>query len=166
MGHALTPWVRRTFSATRICSAREAVVGEPTPPLDAQVAVLNCRPPKWPLPVLAFQLPPDSHCATASQFMVSARADAPDSALVMAPMARASAPMRTTKRKTLTVVSRSAVLMIMLRSFPDRLTRGPLGRVAQLAWRSHVVSRVTHFTRYRRGRGSLPGCDGQQRKLR
>ena len=44
-GQALRPWVRRTFSATRICSAREAVEGLPTPPLEVQVAGLNCRPP-------------------------------------------------------------------------------------------------------------------------
>ena len=44
-GHAFMPCVRSTFSATRICSSREAVAGEPTPPLEAQVAGLNCRPP-------------------------------------------------------------------------------------------------------------------------
>jgi hypothetical protein len=44
-GHALIPWVRRTFSATRICSERGAVAGLPTPPFEAQVAGLNCRPP-------------------------------------------------------------------------------------------------------------------------
>ena len=33
----------------------------PMPPLAAQVACLNCRPPEKPLPVLAAQLPPDSH---------------------------------------------------------------------------------------------------------
>lgn len=36
------------------------------------VAWLICRPPYNPLPVLAAQLPPDSHCAMASQSMSSA----------------------------------------------------------------------------------------------
>ena len=44
-GQALMPWVRRTFSATRICSAREAVAGLPAPPLEFHVACLNCSPP-------------------------------------------------------------------------------------------------------------------------
>src|SRR3954465_3303189 len=44
-GQAFSPCVRRTFSATRICSARGAVAGLPTPPLEDQVACLNWRPP-------------------------------------------------------------------------------------------------------------------------
>ena len=35
------PGWRSTFSATRICSARDAVAGDPTPPLALQVACLN-----------------------------------------------------------------------------------------------------------------------------
>lgn len=50
----------------------EAAAGLPTPPYSAQVAGLNCSPPYMPLPVLAAQLPPDSHCATASQFTTGA----------------------------------------------------------------------------------------------
>jgi hypothetical protein len=33
---------------------------------------VNCRPPEKPLPVLIPQLPPDSHCAMASQFTLYA----------------------------------------------------------------------------------------------
>jgi hypothetical protein len=44
-GQAPIPCVRRTFSAMRICSAREAWFGIPVPPLDDQVLGLNCRPP-------------------------------------------------------------------------------------------------------------------------
>lgn len=45
VGQAPIPCVRRTFSAMRICSAREAWFGIPAPPLDDQVLGLNCRPP-------------------------------------------------------------------------------------------------------------------------
>src|SRR5262245_45435271 len=73
-GHAPSPWVRSTFSATAICCSREAIAGDPTPPLAAQVAGLNCRPPYMPLPVFVDQLPPDSHWAIASQSTESALA--------------------------------------------------------------------------------------------
>ena len=67
-GHAPMPCECSTFSATRICSSRLAPFGEPEPPLARQVLDVNCRPPEKPLPVLMPQLPPDSHCAIASQF--------------------------------------------------------------------------------------------------
>ena len=44
-GHAPGPWVCRTFSATRICSAFEAWSARPLPPLASQVLCENCRPP-------------------------------------------------------------------------------------------------------------------------
>ena len=62
------PCVCSTFSATRICSSRLALDGEPEPPLACQVLDVNWRPPEKPLPVLIPQFPPDSHCAMASQF--------------------------------------------------------------------------------------------------
>lgn len=68
VGHASNPCSARTRLATAICCSREAAAGLPTPPNAAQVAGLNCSPPYLPFPVLAAQLPPDSHCATASQF--------------------------------------------------------------------------------------------------
>src|ERR1700733_3398528 len=71
-GHASRPWSARTRLATAICSSLDAAAGLPTPPYRAQVAGLNCKPPYSPFPVLACQLPPDSHCATASQFGVGA----------------------------------------------------------------------------------------------
>src|ERR1700739_957213 len=67
-GHASSPWSARTRLATAICCSRVASAGLPTPPYRAQVPGLNCSPPYSPFPVLACQLPPDSHCATASQF--------------------------------------------------------------------------------------------------
>src|SRR5246127_452265 len=67
-GHASSPWSARTRLATAICCSRDASAGLPTPPYRAQVPGLNCSPPYSPFPVLACQLPPDSHCATASQF--------------------------------------------------------------------------------------------------
>src|SRR5690242_19848692 len=72
-GHAPMPCECSTFSATRICSSRLAPDGEPDPPLACQVLGVNCRPPANPLPVLIPQLPPDSHCAMASQFTLYAR---------------------------------------------------------------------------------------------
>src|ERR1700747_1950846 len=66
-GHASSPWSPRTRFAAAICSSRDAAAGLPTPPYWAQVPGLNCSPPYSPFPVLACQLPPDSHCATASQ---------------------------------------------------------------------------------------------------
>ena len=45
VGQAPMPWVRRTFSATRICYSREAWCGIPEPPLDFQVAGENWSPP-------------------------------------------------------------------------------------------------------------------------
>jgi hypothetical protein len=45
LGQAPGPWLAKTFSATRICSARDAEAGDPTPPLELQVAGLNCSPP-------------------------------------------------------------------------------------------------------------------------
>src|ERR1700751_4135787 len=66
-GHASSPWSARTRLATAICCSRDASAGLPTPPYRAQVPGLNCSPPYSPFPVLACQLPPDSHCATASQ---------------------------------------------------------------------------------------------------
>lgn len=71
-GHAPMPWLCRTFSATRICSSRLAPDGDPDPPLARQVLEVNCSPPEKPLPVLIDQLPPDSHCAMASQFTLYA----------------------------------------------------------------------------------------------
>src|SRR4051794_2114570 len=68
-GQAPMPWDFLTFSATAICSERDAPSGLPLPPLAAQVDGVNCRPPEKPLPVLVPQLPPDSHCATASQLV-------------------------------------------------------------------------------------------------
>src|ERR1700704_2844432 len=99
-GQAPSPCVRRTFSATRTCSARGAVAGLPPPPLADQVAGLNCRPPYAPLPVLVDQLPPDSHCAIASQLALSAlavpveraigtRASAPEIAAAIRPFVTA-----------------------------------------------------------------------------
>jgi len=44
-GHAPWPWVARTFSATRTCSALLAFDAEPVPPLASQVLCENCRPP-------------------------------------------------------------------------------------------------------------------------
>jgi hypothetical protein len=71
-GQAPMPCECSTFSATRICSSRLAPFGEPAPPLECQVLEVNCRPPAKPLPVLIPQLPPDSHCAMASQFTLYA----------------------------------------------------------------------------------------------
>jgi hypothetical protein len=108
LGHALSPCVRSTFSATRICSDRDAVAGLPTPPLEDQVAGLNCRPPKWPLPVLVPQFPPDSHWAMASQFTESALAMPVERAIgtiASAPeIAVASRPLVTTLRIFITAV--------------------------------------------------------------
>src|SRR6201993_4071309 len=67
LGHASIPWSARTRLATAICSSLDAAAGLPTPPYLAQVLGLNCSPPYSPFPVLACQLPPDSHCAIASQ---------------------------------------------------------------------------------------------------
>src|ERR1700742_2863800 len=67
-GHASTPSSAKTRLATEICCSRDAAAGFPPPPYRAQVAGLNCSPPYSPFPVLACQLPPDSHCAIASQF--------------------------------------------------------------------------------------------------
>src|SRR5690242_5469197 len=72
-GQAPMPCECSTFSATRICSSRLAPDGEPDPPLARQVLGVNCRPPEKPLPVLIPQLPPDSHCAMASQLTLYAR---------------------------------------------------------------------------------------------
>src|ERR1700731_1371953 len=44
-GQALIPWLCSTFSATRICSSRDAPAGEPLPPLARHVPIVNCRPP-------------------------------------------------------------------------------------------------------------------------
>src|SRR6185312_9895607 len=71
-GHASRPWSASTRLATAICCSRDAAAGLPTPPCSTQVCGLNCSPPYAPLPVLACQLPPDSHCATASQLGVGA----------------------------------------------------------------------------------------------
>src|ERR1700742_1972977 len=71
-GHASTPSSAKTRLATAICCSRDAAAGFPTPPYRAQVAGLNCSPPYSPFPVLACQLPPDSHCAIASQLGVGA----------------------------------------------------------------------------------------------
>src|SRR6516165_538190 len=67
VGHASMPWSARTRLDTAICSSLDAAAGLPTPPYLAQVLGLNCSPPYSQFPVLACQLPPDSHCATASQ---------------------------------------------------------------------------------------------------
>src|ERR1700757_865714 len=67
LGHASIPRAARTRLPTAICSSLDAAAGLPTPPYLAQVLGLNCSPPYSPFPVLACQLPPDSHCATASQ---------------------------------------------------------------------------------------------------
>src|ERR1700742_1848895 len=67
-GHASTPSSAKTRLAPAFCSPRDAAAGFPTPPYRAQVAGLNCSPPYSPFPVLACQLPPDSHWAIASQF--------------------------------------------------------------------------------------------------
>src|ERR1700712_4331404 len=104
VGHALAPCLAITFSATRICSSRDAEAGEPTPPLAAQVACLNCRPPAKPLPVLAAQLPPDSHCATASQFMLSACAVPVDDAVDIAAAPMPKAPTMTANLTTFLVL--------------------------------------------------------------
>ena len=45
LGHAPMPCVCRTFSATLICSSREAWCGMPLPPFEDQVPGENCRPP-------------------------------------------------------------------------------------------------------------------------
>src|SRR5246127_5875634 len=75
-GHASRPWSARTRLATTICCSLDASAGLPTPPYRAQVPGLNCSPPYSPFPVLACQLPPDSHCATASQFGAAGAASA------------------------------------------------------------------------------------------
>src|SRR5271157_3023375 len=66
-GHGSSPSCAKTRLATAICCSLDAAAGLPTPPYWAQVPGLNCSPPYSPFPVLACQLPPDSHCATASQ---------------------------------------------------------------------------------------------------
>src|SRR6516165_1515404 len=75
-GHASIPWSSRTRLATAICWSLDAAAGLPTPPYWAQVPGLNCSPPYSPFPVLACQLPPDSHCATASQLGAAGAASA------------------------------------------------------------------------------------------
>src|ERR1700752_3831514 len=67
LGHASIPWSASTGLPPAICSSLDAPPGLPPPPYLAQVLGLNCSPPYSPFPVLACQLPPDSHCATASQ---------------------------------------------------------------------------------------------------
>src|SRR5271166_1830312 len=67
-GHGSRPSSAKTRFATAICWSLDAAAGLPTPPYWDQVAGLNCSPPYSPFPVLAAQLPPDSHCAIASQF--------------------------------------------------------------------------------------------------
>src|SRR5208283_503652 len=66
-GHGSSPSSAKTRLATAICCSLDAAAGLPTPPYWVQVPGLNCSPPYSPFPVLACQLPPDSHCATASQ---------------------------------------------------------------------------------------------------
>src|ERR1700757_2769868 len=82
LGHASIPWSARTRLATAICSSLDAAAGLPTPPYLAQVLGLNCSPPYSPFPVLACQLPPDSHCATASQLGATGAASATPAAEV------------------------------------------------------------------------------------
>src|ERR1700722_13023707 len=76
-GQGSTPWSAKRRLATAICCSLEAVAGLPTPPYWAQVAGLNCNPPYTPFPVLACQLPPDSHCAIASQLGVGSAPASP-----------------------------------------------------------------------------------------
>src|SRR6516165_12156126 len=66
-GQGSSPSSAKTRLATAICWSLDAAAGLPAPPYWAQVPGLNCSPPYSPFPVLACQLPPDSHCATASQ---------------------------------------------------------------------------------------------------
>src|SRR5437763_104267 len=66
-GQGSSPSCAKTRLATAIWSSLDAAAGLPTPPYSAQVPGLNCSPPYSPFPALACQLPPDSHCATASQ---------------------------------------------------------------------------------------------------
>src|SRR5699024_4230938 len=69
-GQAPQPCPAWTFSATAICSSREARCAAgaySVPPKAAQVLGVNWRPPEKPLPLLMLQLPVDSHCAIASQ---------------------------------------------------------------------------------------------------
>src|ERR1700758_1520674 len=75
-GHASIPWSARPRLPPAICSPRDAAAGLPTPPYLAQVLGLNCSPPYSPFPVLACQLPPDSHCAIASQLGAAGAAPA------------------------------------------------------------------------------------------
>src|ERR1700752_265655 len=72
LGHASIPWSASTGLPPAICSSLDAPPGLPPPPYLAQVLGLNCSPPYSPFPVLACQLPPDSHCAIASQLGVGA----------------------------------------------------------------------------------------------
>src|SRR6478735_231582 len=73
-GQAPQPWEAWTRSATAICCSRLAFSGEPVPPYADQVLEVNCRPPEKPLPVLVDQLPPLSHCASASHVDVGVAA--------------------------------------------------------------------------------------------
>src|SRR6201997_1316692 len=73
-GHGSRPSSAKTRLATAICCSLDAAAGLPTPPYRAHVPGLNCSPPYSPFPVLAFQLPPDSHCAIASQLGVTGAA--------------------------------------------------------------------------------------------
>src|ERR1700722_13486876 len=66
-GQGSTPWSAKSRLATAICCSLDAAAGLPTPPYWTQVAGLNCNPPYAPFPVLACQLPPDSHWAIAPQ---------------------------------------------------------------------------------------------------
>src|ERR1700737_2918893 len=68
-GQAPRPWLARTRSPTAICCSRVAwfaVGANSPPPCAAQVPCENCSPPRYPLPVLMPQLPPDSQPATRS----------------------------------------------------------------------------------------------------
>src|SRR3984893_13583179 len=106
-GQAPSPWVRKTFRATAICSSRLAAAGDPTPPFAAPGLGLNCRPPYWPLPVSADQFPPDSHWAIASQ-LGSALADGADRITWVATIGPVIAITPSTLRTLISILSRSA----------------------------------------------------------
>src|SRR5689334_12905544 len=140
LGHALRPCVRRTFSATRICSARDAVAGLPTPPFDDQVACLNCRPPYAPLPELVAQLPPDSHRAMASQFTLSALAVPVESAIGMTPRAPAMAA----ANRPLVNALRMFITAVLPRPFETR----PAVEQLRVLRCGYLMFRVINITRY------------------
>src|SRR6185312_14592670 len=119
-GHASRPWSASTRLATAICCSLDAAAGLPTPPYLAQVAGLNCSPPYMPLPVFACQLPPDSHCATASQFGVGAASATPLDKIIDA---AANAPNAADVMTRLQIFVMSRISPDVSKALPIRISR-------------------------------------------